>query len=429
MLKKLWYYFFPPEFLKQAKIRRELLRKVYFYRRNQLTEDQKRELSEMAVSVRAAYTAFDKEGLAKLIKPCDKLLSRLGSHYYHRYHWYENTEVFVVAAILAIGIRSYFLQPFKIPTNSMWPTYYGMTYHLRTPGQGAPDSLAAAWRFVWLGCTQHTAIAQDSGEILVPVFSEAERAAHGAIFRYRVATQPFLGILPVKVRAYDFFVNGTTSTIFVPYEYTDMDRLILEKFFPDSRNSANSGEGTPLRISLDNYAATGIEVQKGTPILSFELETGDMLFVDRVSYYFNGPTVGDPIVFRTRNIEGLTRLNHGVPDDKYYIKRLAGYNGDTISIQKNDLVNNGVSMAEKFGPKSIFAKNATQTPPYRGYAAVENLADGVDFKVPADFCFALGDNSTESLDSRYWGPFDQRELVGRAVFIYYPFSYRWGISH
>ena len=32
-----------------------------------------------------------------------------------------------MAAIVILGIRTYFVQPFKIPTNSMWPTYYGMT--------------------------------------------------------------------------------------------------------------------------------------------------------------------------------------------------------------------------------------------------------------------------------------------------------------
>jgi signal peptidase I len=154
-----------------------------------------------------------------------------------------------------------------------------------------------------------------------------------------------------------------------------------------------------------------------------------MLFVDRVSYYFKGPTVGDPIVFRTRNIKGLEKFNHGMPDDKYYIKRLAGYNGDTISIQGHELINNGQSMAQKFGPNHAFGKNAAQTPPYRGYVAIENLADGKDLKVPMRFCFALGDNSNESLDSRYWGPFNQSELIGKSIFIYYPFSARWGLSH
>ena len=42
---------------------------------------------------------------------------------------------------------------------------------------------------------------------------------------------------------------------------------------------------------------------------------------------------------------------------------------------------------------------------------------------------ALGDNSTDSLDGRAWGFVPEHELVGRALFIYYPFTKRWGLSN
>jgi signal peptidase I len=44
---------------------------------------------------------------------------------------------------------------------------------------------------------------------------------------------------------------------------------------------------------------------------------------------------------------------------------------------------------------------------------------------PGSF-FALGDNSANSLDSRYWGFVPDRNVVGRGLFVYWPFSSHWG---
>jgi signal peptidase I len=47
--------------------------------------------------------------------------------------------------------------------------------------------------------------------------------------------------------------------------------------------------------------------------------------------------------------------------------------------------------------------------------------------VPDHSYFAMGDNSYNSFDSRYWGPVPEPNLVGRGLFVYWPFTWHWGL--
>ncbi len=86
---------------------------------------------------------------------------------------------------------------------------------------------------------------------------------------------------------------------------------------------------------------------------------------------------------------------------------------------------------------AAFEDNAHQVGEYPGYTngnpgdGLNNsryLAPGDTFTVPTGYYFAMGDNSPTSYDSRYWGPVPAPNIVGRAIFIIYPFSPRWGVA-
>jgi signal peptidase I len=81
-------------------------------------------------------------------------------------------------------------------------------------------------------------------------------------------------------------------------------------------------------------------------------------------------------------------------------------------------------LAKSFGIERVMAAQ----PPYRGYSQGQALLGAPDrtFVLPPKSYFAMGDNSYNSYDSRYWGPVPEENLVGRGLFVYWPFNRHWG---
>lgn len=155
---------------------------------------------------------------------------------------------------------------------------------------------------------------------------------------------------------------------------------------------------------------------------------GDHLFVDRVSLHFKPFKRGEIFIFNT---EGITDPATGRPlPGFFYIKRLVGMPGDTLKIV------DGVLYIRPHGEDSfrpatdfadVFGRIYSGKGGYHGHIAGGLLKPGAEYTVPADCYFALGDNSRNSLDSRYWGPVPRRNIIGRALNVFWPVSRRWGM--
>ncbi|MDO8544115.1 MAG: signal peptidase I [Opitutaceae bacterium] len=402
----------------------ELAEKVYHYRRDVLVPAQVGELQSRIGELQALMK--ERAGAEKLkigIERLEEVLRRTGGAIYPKSALVENVEFFLVAAIVILGIRTYFVQPFKIPTNSMWPTYNGMTPQVWKNPADAPGPVMAAVRFALFGARHKEFVAPESGTITAPV----ARGSGRLYYELKPARSWF--IFPSTNREYTLFVNDKPVRIQVPEEF-DFDWAFTEATGINLEERTKLAEQAPRGFS-NGLAAITLErrAEKGKPFLSFDIITGDQLFVDRVSYHFMPPKVGQGFVFRTDHIQSdfMRDGRTGGQLEQYYIKRLVGVPGDKLEIREPVLYRNGSPITGALA----FSENAKRAGKYGGYFNPPSyvggyLKAGETMTVPKSRYFALGDNSGNSQDGRYWGFVPAKDVVGRPLFVYYPFTSHWG---
>lgn len=311
--------------------------------------------------------------------------------------WRENVEVFLVAIVIAMGIRTFFLQPFKIPTGSMQPTLFGVhgpppapyLEDLRDdPNFKLPSPLARFFDAAILGEVYH--------QILAP--------ADGEVVSVDQQPRPFLHVF-------------NRQNIWVRYAGQDQDTPIALWFGPDDHLWERAG--------FDRRR----EFRKGEPIVRMEEITGDHLFVDRVTYNFRHPDRGEIVVFETKGIDHL-------PQEEFFIKRLIGLPGETVSIgndrhlridgRRLDTTTPHFTDIYSFDPnsrprESVYSGHILEDDPHSRFRTPED-----SYKIrPAHF-MVCGDNTVNSLDSRYWGDFPEQNVIGKSFFVYWPISPRFG---
>ncbi|MCP5542262.1 MAG: signal peptidase I, partial [Akkermansiaceae bacterium] len=162
-------------------------------------------------------------------------------------------------------------------------------------------------------------------------------------------------------------------------------------------------------------------VKKGEVIARGYVETGDQVIVDKFTYHWIRPKRGEVFVFTTNNIPGIQSTIDARMGSQHYIKRLAGTPGDHLRVEEPNLYING-EIAKEPGFQRVMAGEGY----YRGYSD-----QGIhrDVRLGPEDYFALGDNSFNSSDSRYWGRVPAENIVGRALFVYMPFGNHWGPIH
>jgi len=145
---------------------------------------------------------------------------------------------------------------------------------------------------------------------------------------------------------------------------------------------------------------------------------GDQILVSKTAYLKHPPRRGDIVVFSTDSIDHpIIRKN------TFYIKRIVGLPGETVSIDPPNLIVNGQAVTR---PKIFKAITARQNG-YHGYVLANKDIDGALLTGPEksitladDEYLVFGDNSKNSLDSRYFGPIQKSAILGKVVYRYAP---------
>lgn len=295
----------------------------------------------------------------------------------------ENVKEILVAITTIMAFTTFFLQLTKIPTGSMQPTLYGITHEdLR----GQPDfqipGFLGRMKDYWVWGIQYAEfIAPEDGTV--------------------TGFDPPKTVLPFIKRQTMYF-NQKPVTWWLP---------------PDSL--FGSAEHPPARAGI----SPGTAYKKGETVFKVKVVSGDHLLVDRITYNFRHPKRGEIIVFKTRGIPDL-------PPDQLYIKRLVGLPNEKVQIGADAhlIINDRKLTASDRHFEAVYTPDdQTKRYPYRGHLPMAFFSDpNRSYTVRPGHFMAMGDNTANSSDSRYWGDADQKNIIGKCWFVYWPFTDRFG---
>jgi signal peptidase I len=424
--------------VREANAMRKHVNKLLQHQRDILSPKAVDEVQAALNDIQAAFAAnADKATLEKKMENLEKVANQWIKPYPNA-GYRENIEVLLVALAVAMAIRTFFLQPFKIPTASMQPTLYGITSKnlLVETDYQRPTGLGRVKD--WLGGASYLSYKADQDG----TFDGVSKPLRFLIFNIK-QTLWFAG------KPHNFwFVPDTGGGMPLQLGLPQTLQAIFTDIPPADRSDASDLEN---RMGIER----GTAFHAGQDVLNMKIVSGDHLFIDRVSYNFLPPGRGDIVVFQTKGIPEDERERWRIPADEFYIKRLVGLGDETLSLQQDymvtgvpgpggmpqdvpagHLVVNGKPLSAatphfaglySFSNPPAGAKTIKYEPNhYYGHGMIGLLAPGKEFHVRPDYFFVMGDNTMNSLDSRYWGDFPQEKVIGKAFFVYWPINARFG---
>jgi signal peptidase I len=163
-----------------------------------------------------------------------------------------------------------------------------------------------------------------------------------------------------------------------------------------------------IAIVLRTFVVATYSIPSGS--MEPTLQIGDRIVVDKLAYHLHAIGRGDIVVFSTPPLEDCAG-----PPVADLVKRIIGLPGETISLNDGKVYIDGRFLPEPWLPAA--ARNATYPGPSGAPYSLQH-----PFLIPSGDVFMMGDNRTESCDSRYWGPVRESSIVGKVDLRIWPLS-------
>ncbi len=151
---------------------------------------------------------------------------------------------------------------------------------------------------------------------------------------------------------------------------------------------------------LQNFIVCPYTIPSGS--MEDTIEVGDNVWSEKVTYYTRSPQAGDIVTFEDPIVPGRT-----------LIKRVIATGGQTVDLIDGVVYIDGVAQDEPYTQGKL-------SEPLRTAASV---SISYPYTIPEGYLWVMGDNRTDSADSRYFGPIDETTVTGRAVAIYWPLNH------
>ena len=423
---------FTPGWKKEAKNVYKAGQKFLNYKRDLLKDNQIAEIQSRLSDLKVAQKGLNKEAKKKTLEAI-RQLDNTCEHSLPRKHRQsalsENIEVIFVSLVVALGIRSYYVQPFRIPTGSMQPTLNGVICKSLDKSEW-PNLAVRASQLVLKG--RGYVYKEASRNLIVPA-SVVQSLSKGRMPANFIGQNN--GIWK-PLQTFHTVSHINFANEFVSCHGVPSSDLVNNPEFNIFKTIAEKGKRLP---------SGAIEIPKGTVFYSGYTDSGDLILADKVSYHFRKPRRGETFIFDTRGIDtNLGMSSRSRLSDQtaatHYIKRCVGVPGDNLQILEPNLIINGKPSTDPYIQRVQERKGVYTGPGY-------NLADSTNYpnapmikesdKLTLKYdkkewyhsqYAAMGDNTQNSLDSRYWGALEEFNVVAPAMISLWPItSGHWGL--